>query len=62
MFDYLSGESKFSYNTPVNGSLKTRQVMTVNLSIDDRVVDASIAGNFLNKFKFYMENPINMIL
>ncbi|ORY04845.1 hypothetical protein K493DRAFT_404574 [Basidiobolus meristosporus CBS 931.73] len=62
VFDYLSGESKFSYNTPVNGNLKTRQVMTVNLSIDDRVVDAAIAGDFLNKFKFYMENPINMIL
>ncbi|KAK9767285.1 hypothetical protein K7432_003016 [Basidiobolus ranarum] len=62
VFDYLSGEAKFSYNAPVNGSLKTRQVMTVNLSIDDRVVDAAIAGDFLNKFKFYMENPINMIL
>ncbi|ORX92947.1 hypothetical protein K493DRAFT_316277 [Basidiobolus meristosporus CBS 931.73] len=62
VFDYLSGEAKFSYNAPVNGNLKTRQIMTVNLSIDERVVDAAIAGDFLNKFKFYMENPINMIL
>lgn len=35
--------------------------MNVTLSCDHRVVDGSVGADWLNKFRFYIENPIEML-
>ncbi|MCU7611122.1 pyruvate dehydrogenase complex dihydrolipoamide acetyltransferase [Anaplasma capra] len=37
-------------------------VMTVTLSVDHRVVDGVLAAKFLNRFKFYLENPLLVLV
>lgn len=46
----------------VDGTLSIGNVMTVTLSVDHRVLDGATAAKFLSKFKFYMENPISMLV
>lgn len=41
--------------------LGSRNIMTVTLSSDARIVDVNEAENFLTQFKNNMENPLLMI-
>jgi pyruvate dehydrogenase E2 component (dihydrolipoamide acetyltransferase)/dihydrolipoamide dehydrogenase-binding protein of pyruvate dehydrogenase complex len=43
-------------------SLEQSQVVSVTLSIDERVVDNDVAGQFLGRLSHYVENPESMIL
>lgn len=36
--------------------------MTVTLSCDHRVVDGAVGATWLQRFKFYMENPMKMLV
>lgn len=45
-----------------NEKLKQRQLMTVTLSSDGRVVDDELASKFLETFKANIENPIRLAL
>ncbi|KAF9196278.1 hypothetical protein BGZ49_002862 [Haplosporangium sp. Z 27] len=38
------------------------QVISVTLSIDERVIDADVAGRFLKRLSHYIENPESIIL
>ena len=43
-----------------NSEIVIRPMMTLTLSIDHRVLDATVGANFLQSLKKYIENPINM--
>lgn len=43
-------------------SLEQSQVVSVTLSIDERVIDSEVAGQFLGRLSHYVENPESMIL
>ncbi|KAG0214365.1 hypothetical protein BGX28_002182 [Mortierella sp. GBA30] len=43
-------------------SLEQSQVVSVTLSIDERVIDNEVAGKFLGRMSHYVENPESMIL
>jgi len=43
-------------------SLEQSQVVSVTLSVDERVVDTEVAGRFLGRLSYYVENPETMIL
>ncbi|KAK3824637.1 MAG: MGC86218 protein-like protein [Benniella sp.] len=43
-------------------SLEQSQVVSVTLSIDERVVDSEVAGQFLGRLSHYVENPESMVL
>lgn len=45
-----------------NGQVVPGNVMKVTLSCDHRVVDGAIGSAFLQTFKNYLENPVNMLL
>jgi pyruvate dehydrogenase E2 component (dihydrolipoamide acetyltransferase) len=45
-----------------NGQVVPGNVMKVTLSCDHRVVDGASGSAFLQTFKNYMENPVNMLL
>jgi pyruvate dehydrogenase E2 component (dihydrolipoamide acetyltransferase) len=45
-----------------NGQVVPGNVMKVTLSCDHRVVDGASGAAFLQTFKNYMENPVNMLL
>lgn len=45
-----------------NGQVVPGNVMKVTLSCDHRVVDGATGSAFLQTFKNYMENPVNMLL
>jgi pyruvate dehydrogenase E2 component (dihydrolipoamide acetyltransferase) len=45
-----------------NGQVVPGNVMRVTLSCDHRVVDGASGAAFLQTFKNYMENPVNMLL
>ena len=44
-----------------NGQLTPGNVMKVTLSCDHRVVDGATGSQFLQTFKFYMENPVALL-
>ncbi|MFV9881535.1 MAG: pyruvate dehydrogenase complex dihydrolipoamide acetyltransferase [Anaplasma ovis] len=46
----------------VDGCVVPADVMTVTLSVDHRSVDGVLAAKFLNRFKFYIENPLLMLV
>ncbi len=46
----------------VNGEVKIQTVMNVTLSTDHRTVDGAIGAEWLQHFKRYIENPVNMLL
>ncbi|ACM49725.1 pyruvate dehydrogenase complex dihydrolipoamide acetyltransferase [Anaplasma marginale] len=46
----------------VDGCVVPADVMTVTLSVDHRSVDGVLATKFLNRFKFYIENPLLMLV
>ena len=45
-----------------NGQVVPGNVMKVTLSCDHRVVDGATGSAFLQTFKGFMENPVNMLL
>jgi len=45
-----------------NGAVVPGNVMKITLSCDHRVVDGASGSAFLQTFKSYMENPVNMLL
>ncbi len=45
-----------------NGEVKIRTVMTVTLSTDHRSVDGAVGAEYMQHFKRYIENPVNMLL
>jgi pyruvate dehydrogenase E2 component (dihydrolipoamide acetyltransferase) len=46
----------------VDGEVVPRKVMTLSLSIDHRIIDGSIAGQFVNVVKRYLNNPSLLLL
>ena len=48
--------------TPVDGQLQFVPMMNLSLTADHRVVDGSVAAQFLNRVKTYMENPYILML
>ncbi len=45
-----------------DGEIGSRNVMTVNLTSDHRVINGSLAAQFLNGLKEILENPVSMML
>ncbi|MDB1135451.1 pyruvate dehydrogenase complex dihydrolipoamide acetyltransferase [Candidatus Anaplasma sp. TIGMIC] len=46
----------------VDDCIVAEDVMTVTLSVDHRVVDGALAAKFFNRFKFYIEHPLSVLL
>ena len=46
----------------VDGEVEAREVMTLSLSIDHRVIDGADAAQFVNTVKEYLENPELLLL
>lgn len=46
----------------INDELEVTTMMDATLSCDHRVVDGALGAIFLQKFKYYIENPIAMIV
>lgn len=46
----------------VAGEIQIRTVMKCTLSVDHRCVDGAVGAQFLQVFKKYIENPMNMLL
>ena len=42
--------------TPSGDAIVVRQMMFLSLTYDHRVIDGALAGQFLNKMSFYLEN------
>ncbi len=45
-----------------NHEVKVATMLTLTLSVDHRVVDGALGAQFLNKVKFYLENPLSMLV
>lgn len=45
----------------VNNDLSIRDVMTMTLSVDHRVVDGVMASKFINKIKYHLQNPKTLL-
>jgi pyruvate dehydrogenase E2 component (dihydrolipoamide acetyltransferase) len=48
--------------TMKSGNVVQSNFMNFNLSCDHRVVDGAVAAIFLQKLKYYIENPVSLIL
>jgi len=46
----------------VNGEVKISTVMKVTLSTDHRTVDGAVGAEYLQYFKRFIENPVNMLV
>ncbi|RUS25660.1 hypothetical protein BC938DRAFT_471825 [Jimgerdemannia flammicorona] len=46
----------------LQGAFDISQVVSVKLSVDERVVDAAVAGRFLDRVNYYVANPENLLL
>lgn len=46
----------------INGNVVFRPMMTLSLTADHRIIDGSVAAQFLNRVKEYMENPNILML
>jgi pyruvate dehydrogenase E2 component (dihydrolipoamide acetyltransferase) len=44
-----------------NNDLSIRNVMTMTLSVDHRVVDGVMASKFVNKIKYHLQNPKTLL-
>ncbi|KAF9111709.1 pyruvate dehydrogenase complex dihydrolipoamide acetyltransferase component (E2) [Mortierella sp. AM989] len=75
LFEYLGGNAPLKKKSSTSESalgdeilrrlrpsLEKSQVISVTLSIDERVVDSDVAGRFLDRLSHYVENPESMIL
>ncbi|MCE2927788.1 MAG: pyruvate dehydrogenase complex dihydrolipoamide acetyltransferase [Rickettsiales bacterium] len=45
-----------------HGKMEARNLMTVTLSVDHRVVDGAVGAEFLQAFKHYVESPVLMLI
>lgn len=45
-----------------DGELEVANMMTMTLSVDHRVVDGSLGAQFLNKIKYYVEHPLDLLI
>ena len=45
-----------------NGDMTTATVMTINMSVDHRVIDGAVGAEFLRDIKFFLENPLAMMV
>ncbi|UAT42696.1 pyruvate dehydrogenase complex dihydrolipoamide acetyltransferase [Anaplasmataceae bacterium AB001_6] len=43
-------------------NISVANFMTFTISCDHRVVDGAVAAGFLDRFKFYIENPLNILV
>ncbi|KAF9356262.1 hypothetical protein BGX34_010017 [Mortierella sp. NVP85] len=75
LIDFLGGNTSLKKSTSTSEtalgdevlrrlrpSLEQSQVVSVTLSIDERVVDSEVAGQFLGRLSHYVENPESMVL
>ncbi|KAK3848088.1 MAG: pyruvate dehydrogenase complex, component X [Linnemannia gamsii] len=75
LIDFLGGNAPLKKSTSTSQSalgdellrrlrpsLEKSQVVSVTLSIDERVVDTEVAGRFLSRMSHYVENPESMVL
>ena len=46
----------------INDNVKAVKMMNLVLSVDHRVADGALAASFLNKIKFFLENPLGMLV
>ena len=46
----------------VNGEVQIKTIMNCTLSVDHRCVDGAVGAEYLQYFKRYIENPVNMLL
>lgn len=46
----------------VNGQVEIKTVMNCTLSVDHRCVDGAVGAEYLQIFKKYIENPVNMLV
>ncbi|MCV3769289.1 MAG: pyruvate dehydrogenase complex dihydrolipoamide acetyltransferase [Wolbachia pipientis] len=46
----------------INEKVEIAEIMTVTLSADHRTVDGATGAKFLNAFKYYIENPLAMLI
>ncbi|MFP3023503.1 MAG: pyruvate dehydrogenase complex dihydrolipoamide acetyltransferase [Wolbachia sp.] len=46
----------------IGEKMEIAEIMTVTLSVDHRAVDGALGAKFLNAFKYYIENPVAMLL
>lgn len=46
----------------VNGEIQIKTIMNCTLSVDHRSVDGAVGAEYLQYFKRYIENPVNMLL
>jgi pyruvate dehydrogenase E2 component (dihydrolipoamide acetyltransferase) len=45
-----------------NNDLSIRDVMTMTLSVDHRIVDGVLASKFINKIKYHLQNPKTLVV
>ncbi|KAF9920593.1 hypothetical protein FBU30_009559, partial [Linnemannia zychae] len=75
LIEYLGGSAPSKKSTSTSQSalgdevlrrlrptLEKSQVVSVTLSIDERVIDSEVAGRFLSRMSHYVENPESLIL
>jgi len=55
-------EKRPSYNPEFENNTEWIDEMLVTLSSDHRVVDGSVSATWLNRFKYYMESPMKMLI
>ncbi|KAJ1909080.1 hypothetical protein IWQ60_011368 [Tieghemiomyces parasiticus] len=63
LIDVLAGKAPLpSPALPASADLSVKNLMTVSLSIDERAVDAVSATKFLQRLKYYVDQPERMLL
>lgn len=45
-----------------NGEIISRPIMTMSLTVDHRVIDGVIGAKFLQELKYFLENPMSMLV
>ena len=55
-----AGEKKVTIDE--KGDFIAIDVINVSLSCDHRVIDGAVAAQYLNKFKYYIENPVTLLM
>lgn len=56
------GQSENRVLADENGDMYTASVMGITLSVDHRVVDGALGAELLAAIKFYLENPVAMLV
>ncbi|NMA86316.1 MAG: dihydrolipoamide acetyltransferase, partial [Tissierellia bacterium] len=45
-----------------NGEIISKPIMTMSLTVDHRVIDGVIGAKFLQELKYFLENPMSMLV